>query len=179
MKLKLFAKEILSDWKDLLAQNRKVVALAGAVSPIIGEAGESFVLRKLKKKFPDYEFIKTEASKSPADIIGLMRNKSYLHFALFQVKASKDVSTLTKDIPEKDTLPILAEIIKSRFITSDATKYYKKRALFITMGYVGVHISNKSQIVQSLPYPKTFSLNKLELMSSEKTLLKNIHRNIK
>jgi len=178
MTLKSFVSEIITDWKEYAKVAKyKPERLAGPESPIIGLGGENYVLKKLKSIYPDYEFVKTDLSKSPADIIGMKKTKSYFHFALFQVKTSMNKKSLTSNIVEKQTLPILAELIKNRFKISEETNKNRTSSLFITIGYVGVHKETNHKVFKSLPYAKTFSLNNLNLSSSEKTAIKNkLHR---
>ncbi|MPT34732.1 MAG: hypothetical protein E2604_06515 [Flavobacterium sp.] len=178
MKLKSFVSEVVYDWKEYTkSKKNNAGGLAGPESPVIGSKGEDYVLKKLKSIYPDYEFVKTDLSKSPADIIGLKKTKSYLHFALFQVKTSTNKKTLTSNIPEKQTLPILAELIKNRFKVSEQTNKIRTNSLFITIGYIGVSKETNHKVFKSMPYPKTFSLNNLNLSSLEKTEIKNkIHR---
>ncbi len=182
MELKIFISEIVTKWLKSNKFEKKQLGLSGAISPIIGEKGENYALKKLKEHFPNYEFLKTDNSKSPADIIGLKKSGKFWHFALYQVKTSLDKSNLTKNIPEKETLPILAKIIKDNFIVSEQTKRVKKRPLFITIGYIGVHSTEtkngfRNKIIKSSAYSKTFSLNNLNLQSKDKTKLKNkIHK---
>ena len=143
-----------------------------------GLKGEKSVLSKLKVEFPDYEFRQTDYSWTPADIIGLRQDPKFWHFALYQVKTSKNLSSLTEKIVEKQTLPELAKILKKTFIDSSQTKYYKNKQLYISIGYIGVHNSNgKNLIVKRTPFPGDFSMNKLTLTSTEKTKIRNkLHR---
>ena len=178
MKLKSFVSEVLKDWKEYIKITRnKPERLTGPESSIIGFNGEKYVIKKLKSIHQDYEFVKTDLSKSPADIIGVKKTKGYIHFALFQVKTSTNRRSLTSNIDEQQTLPILAELIKKRFKMSKETEKIKSNSLFITIGYIGVYKETNHKIYKSLPYTKTFSLNNLNLSSSEKTKIKNkIHR---
>jgi len=49
---------------------------------------------------------------------------------------------LTSEIIEKNTLPILAKLLKSIYPKSEQTKYYKNKPIYITLGYLGVHSKN-------------------------------------
>ena len=176
MNLKKFTSELVEDWrkhiKDLKGMGRADII----ENKRKGFKGESSALIKLKKDFKDfkYKFELTPNSKSPADIIGLRKKTKYWHFALYQVKTSIESKSLTSDIAEKETLPILAEILKRTFLKSNQTKYYKNKPLYITIGYLGVlHSNGKNKIVKRTAYQKEFTMNKLSLTRCEKTEIKN------
>lgn len=182
MELKKFVTEIVKDWSEFPKKEKEKIieGLNGALSFENGVSGEKYAIEKLKKLNPKYEFVLTDGSKSPADIIGLDKQSKFWHFALFQVKTSQDTNMLKSEIDEKKTLPILAEIIKKRFLISTETSRFRKKQIFITIGYLGIHKQKNHSVYKSLPYAKTFTLNSLNLTSSEKTEIKNnIHRNIK
>lgn len=172
MKLKIFTSELVTEWKK---QSKDQMGLGGIVeNKEDGQKGEKSALNFLCKDFPDYEFVQTDYSWTPADIIGFRKDSKFWHFALYQVKTSKNLNSLTEEIPEKYTLPDLAKILKEVFVDSDQTKYYKKKELYITIGYLGVHNSNgKNKIIKRTPYKKDFSMNGLSLTQSEKTGIKN------
>ncbi|MGB0879417.1 MAG: hypothetical protein ACPGTO_02495 [Polaribacter sp.] len=179
MNLKEFTSELVEDWREYRAPK----GMAGA--EIIdnkerGLKGEISALSKLNRDFKDseYKFELTPNSKSPADIVGLRKNPKYWHFTLYQVKTSIELKSLTSEIPEKKTLPILAKILKKTFLNSDQAKYFKKKPLYITIGYLGVfHSKGKNKIVKRIPYQKNFSMNGLSLTTSEKTEIRNkLHR---
>ncbi|AGC78251.1 hypothetical protein LX97_02955 [Nonlabens dokdonensis] len=176
MKLKNFTSELVTAWRK---REQGLYGMAGVVeNKEIGIKGEKYVLTKLRKDYPEYEFCLTDYSWTPADIIGFKKDSQMWHFALFQVKTSKFRDQLSSEIIEKQTLPILAKILKQVFIKSDETKYYKNREVYITIGYVGVYHSNgRNNLVLKKPYGNDFSLNQLSLNSTEKTKMKNnIHR---
>lgn len=182
MELKKFVTEIVKDWADIpkKEKERTIECLGGSLSFENGVSGEKYAIRKLKKLNPNYEFVLTDGSKSPADIIGLCKYKTFWHFALFQVKTSQEIKMLKSQIDEKKTLPILAEIIKKRFLISTETSRYRKKQIFITIGYLGIYKHNKHSVHKCLPYSKSFTLNHLHLTSFDKTEIKNkLHRNIK
>lgn len=182
MELKTFVSEIVKDWSEYPKSKKvkKIEGLNGYLSYETGLSGENYTIKKLRKLHPKYEFVLTDGSKSPADIIGLNKNTKYWHFALFQVKTSKETKMLTSEINEKYTLPILSEIIKSRFLIINKRNRNLKKQIFITSGYIGIHKQKNHSVFKSLPYPKSFSLNNLNLTSTEKTEIKNsLHRNIK
>lgn len=172
MKLKIFTSELVTEWKK---QSKGQMGLGGIVeNKEDGQKGEKSALNKLCKDFPDYEFVQTDYSWTPADIIGFRKDSKFWHFALYQVKTSKNLNSLTEEIPEKYTLPDLAKILKKVFIDSDQTKYYKNKELYITTGYLGVHNSNgRNTIIKRVPYQNEFSMNGLSLTQSEKTGIKN------
>ena len=68
--------------------------------------------------------------KSPADIIGFKKGSNFWHFALYQVKTSIDEQSLTSEIAEKETLPILAKLLKQIYPSSEQTKYYKNKPIY-------------------------------------------------
>ncbi len=178
MELRIFISEIVKKWQEFNYATNNSVGLSGPSSHIIGEKGENYALKKLKKYFPDYDFIKTAGSKSPADIIGLKKGRKYWHFALYQVKTSLYNSKLSENIPEKETLPLLAKIIKENFKTSKQTKRVRNRPLLITIGYVGIQSTKtkngyRNKIIKSVPYSKTFTLNKFNSLQLSKTEIKN------
>lgn len=182
MELKKFVTEIVKDWAAITKKEKEEVieALGGVLSFENGVSGERYALEKLKKINPEYEFVLTDGSKSPADIVCLFKHKEYWHFGLFQVKTSQDTKMLKSEIDEKKTLPILAEIIKKRFLISKETSRYRKKQLFITIGYLGIYKQKKHSVYKSLPYSKSFTLNNLSLTNINKTEIKNkLHRNIK
>lgn len=73
-----------------------------------------------------------------------------------------------------------ADIIKKRILISTETSRYRKKEIFITIGYLGIHKQKNHSVYKSLPYSKTFTLNNLKLTSIEKTEIKNnLHRNIR
>lgn len=128
----------------------------------------------MRNDFPEYEFTQTDNSWTPADIIGFKKDPQFWHFALYQVKTSMYLDSLTEEIPEKHSLSQLAKILKKIFIASDQTKYYKKKELYITIGYLGVHNSNnRNTIVKRIPYKNEFSMNGLSFTQAEKTAIKN------
>jgi len=85
---------------------------------------------------------------------------------------------LTSEIIEKNTLPILAKLLKSIYPKSEQTKYYKNKPIYITLGYLGVHSKNgRNTIVKKMPYQKDFTMNGLNLTSSQKTVIRNaVHK---
>lgn len=176
MKLKTFISELVTEWKKY---SKGQIGLGGIVeNKEHGQKGEKSALKRLSKDFPDYEFVQTDYSWTPADIIGFRKDSKFWHFALYQVKTSKNLNYLTEEIPEKYTLPELAKILKKVFIDSNQTKYYKNKELYITIGYLGVYNSNgRNLIVKRVPYQNEFSMNGLSIKQSEKTGLKNrLHR---
>jgi len=172
MKLKIFASELVIEWGK---QSKIQKGLGGVIeNKEDGLKGEKSALHRLRNDFPEYEFVQTDNSWTPADIIGFKKDPNFWHFALYQVKTSKNLDSLTEEISEKYTLPDLAKILKEVFVDSDQTKYYKKRELYITIGYLGVHNSNgRNSIIKRIPYRKDFSMNGLSLTQSEKTGIKN------
>ncbi|WP_445908597.1 hypothetical protein [Yeosuana sp.] len=180
MNLKIFTSELVEDWRKYTTELRGMAGPEIIDNKERGLKGEISAINKLKKDFKDlkYKFELTPNSKSPADIIGLRENPEFWHFALYQVKTSIELKSLTSEISEKETLPILAKILKNTFLNSDQAKYYKKKPLYITIGYLGVlHSKGKNKIEKRIPYKKDFTLNGLLLTSSEKTEIKNkLHR---
>lgn len=172
MKLKIFTSELVTEWRK---QSKIQMGLGGIVeNKQDGLNGEKTTLNRLRNDFPEYEFTQTDNSWTAADIIGFKKDPKFWHFALYQVKTSKNPSSLTAEIPEKYLLPALARILKKVFIESDETKYYKKKELYITIGYLGVHNSNgRNIIIKKIPYQKCFSMNGLSLTQGEKTEIKN------
>ena len=172
MNLKKFTEELIAEWRKLSKNQR---GLAGVLeNKDNGLKGEKTALNRLKRDLPEYEFTLTPNSWSPADIIGLKKDSSFWHFALYQVKTSTDENRLTTDIIEKRTLPVLAKLLKTIYQTSNQTKYYKNKPVYITTGYLGVHHKDKrNKIIMKVPYQKSFTMNSLQLPSSQKTLIKN------
>lgn len=172
MKLKNFTTELVTEWRR---QSNSQMGLGGIVeNKDNGFKGEKSALNRLRNDFPEYEFSPTDNSWTPADIIGLRKYPKFWHFTLYQVKTSINPNSLTEEIAEKYTLPLLANILKDVFIISNQTKYYKKKELYITIGYIGVHHSNgRNTIIKKLPYKNDFSMNKLSLTQIEKTRIKN------
>ncbi len=175
MDLKKFTTELVSAWKKY-SQNQKLGGIQENKDS--GFKGEDSALNRLNSDFSDYKFTKTNYSRTPADIIGLKQDSGFWHFALYQVKTSKNLKSLTHEIEEKNTLPELAKLLKKVFLESSQTKYYKKKQVYISIGYIGVHRkNNKNHIVKRLPYQKDFSMNRLELKTTEKTKIRNkLHR---
>jgi hypothetical protein len=173
MNIKKFTEELIEEWRKL-PQNQQ--GLAGIVdNKESGLKGEKRALSKLKNKLSDYEFTLTPNSWSPADIIGFKKDSDFWHFALYQVKTSINEQTLTSEINEKNTLPILAKLLKSIYPNSDQTKYYKNKPIYITLGYLGVLNKNgRNTIVKRVPYQKDFTMNGLNLTSSQKTMIRNL-----
>lgn len=172
MKLKNFASELVTEWGK---QSKSQMGLGGIIeNKENGLKGEKSALNRLRNDFPEYEFAQTDNSWTPADIIGFRKDPKFWHFALYQVKTSKNINSLTEEISEKYTLPDLVKILKEVFIDSNQTKYYKKKELYITIGYLGVYNSNgRNTIIKRTPYQKDFSMNGLSLTQSEKTGIKN------
>ncbi len=172
MDLKKFSQELITEWQKLPKNQR---GLAGvAENKEIGLKGEKSALNNLKNGMSGYEFTLTPNSKSPADIIGFKKSSDFWHFALYQVKTSVDETKLTSEIIEKSTLPNLAKLLKSYYNISDQTKRYKKKPIYITIGYVGVlHRNNRNTVLKKIPYQQTFTMNGLQLTTSEKTAIKN------
>jgi hypothetical protein len=176
MKLKIFTTELVTEWKK---QPKSQMGLGGIIeNKEEGQKGEKSALNRLRIDFPEYEFTQTDYSWTPADIIGFRKDSKFWHFALYQVKTSRNLNSLTEEIPEKHTLPDLAKILKEVFIVSDQTKYYKKKELYITIGYLGIYNSNgRNTIIKRVPYQNDFSMNGLTLTQSEKIGIKNkLHR---
>lgn len=176
MKLKIFTNQLVTEWKK---HSKGQMGLGGIVeNKEDGQKGEKSALNRLRNDFPEYEFTQTDYSWTPADIIGFRKDSKFWHFALYQVKTSKNLNSLTEEIAEKYTLPELAKILKKVFIDSDQTKYYKDKELYITIGYLGVYNSNgRNTIVKRVPYQNEFSMNGLTLTQSQKSGIKNkLHR---
>ena len=180
MILKKFTSELIEDWRKYKTSRKGMAGAEIIDNKDRGFKGEVTAINKLKKDFKDlnYKFELTPNSKSPADIIGLRKKTDYWHFALYQVKTSIELESLTSDINEKETLPILAKILKKTFTNTDQTKYYKNKPLYITIGYLGVfHSKGKNRIVQRIAYQKYFTMNGLSLTTTEKTEIRNkLHR---
>lgn len=71
-------------------------------------------------------------------------------------------------------MPVLAKLLKKVFEDSDQTKYYKNKPIYITIGYIGVYNKKgRNLIIKKNPYPRDFSMNKLDLTSNQKTEIKN------
>lgn len=172
MKLKIFTSELVTEWSK---QSKSSMGLGGIVeNKEEGQKGEKSALNRLRNDFPEYEFTQTDYSWTPADIIGFRKTSKFWHFALYQVKTSKNLNSLTEEIPEKYTLPDLAKILKEVFIVSGQTRYYKKKELYVTIGYLGVLNSNgRNTLIKRVPYQNEFSMNGLSLTQSEKTGIKN------
>lgn len=173
MNLKKITEELIDEWKKLPENQR---GLAGIVeNKESGLKGEKSALNKLRSELSDYEFTVTPNSWSPADIIGLKKGSDFWHFALYQVKTSINEKTLTSEISEKNTLPILAKLLKSIYPNSVQTKYYKNKPIYITIGYLGLHNKNgRNTILKRVPYQKDFTMNGLNLTSSQKTIIRNL-----
>lgn len=173
MNIKKFTEELIHEWRNL-PENQS--GLAGVVdNKESGLKGEKSALHKLRKELTDYEFTLTPNSWSPADIIGLKKSSDFWHFALYQVKTSINEKNLTSEIREKNTLPILAILLKNIYQNSDQTKYYKNKPIYITSGYLGLHHKNgRNTIVKRIPYQKDFTMNGLNLTSSQKTVIRNL-----
>lgn len=179
MNLKKFTTEIVKQWTKRRIAEATLNGTMGvpqiSINKRDGLKGEITVLNNLTRRFKDYKFALTDYSKTPADIIGLRKTSKFWHIALYQVKTSIDVQKLTPEIPEKYSLPILAEVIKEVFKISEQTNYYKKKQLFITVGYIGVFNSKTgNRIVTKVSYDGEKTMNKLSLTSSEKRELKKI-----
>lgn len=172
MDLKKFTEELITEWRNLHKNQR---GLAGAFeNKESGLNGEKSALSKLRSELSDYEFTLTPNSWSPADIIGFKKGSDFWHFALYQVKTSINEENLTSEIAEKNTLPILAKLLKQIYPNSEQTKYYKNKPIYITIGYLGVHNKNsRNTIVKRIPYQKDFTMNGLNLTSSQKTVIRN------
>jgi hypothetical protein len=181
MNLKIFTTELVKEWQKTLKEKR---AYGLGVPAIVenkdrGLNGEKTVLQRLRNDFgPKYKFTVTDNSWSPADIIGFKKDPKFWHFALYQVKTSIYKEALSEKVIEKETLPELAKLLKKVFVDSDQTKRYKKKPVYITIGYVGVHHSkNRNRIIRKIPYQKTFTMNGLSLSPTKKTEIKNqLHR---
>lgn len=176
MDLKKFTEELITEWQNLPKNQR---GLAGVVeNKESGLKGEKSALNKLRNEISGYEFTLTPNSWSPADIVGFKKDSDFWHFALYQVKTSVDEKSLTSEIIEKNTLPILAKLLKSVFSNSKQTKYYKNKPVYITIGYLGLHSKNgRNTIVKRIPYQKDFTMNGLQLTSSQKTAARNyVHK---
>lgn len=173
MDLKKFTEELIEVWRKL-PENQ--TGLAGIVdNKENGLKGEKSALSKLRSELSDYEFTLTPNSWSPADIIGFKKGSDFWHFALYQVKTSINEKTLTSEIKEKHTLPILAKLLKSIYPNSIQTKYYKNKPIYITIGYLGLlHKNNRNTIVKRVSYIKDYTMNGLKLTSSQKTVIKNL-----
>lgn len=172
MDLKKFTQELITEWQKLPRNQR---GLAGVVeNKEIGLKGEKSALNNLKNGISGYEFTLTPNSKSPADIIGFKKSTDFWHFALYQVKTSVDEMSLTSEIIEKNTLPNFAKFLKSYYESSDQTKRYKNKPVYITIGYIGVHHkNNRNIIVKKIPYQQSFTMNSLQLTPSQKTAIRN------
>jgi hypothetical protein len=176
MDIKKFTEELIDEWRKLPENQR---GLAGIVdNKESGLKGEKSALSKLRNELSDYEFTLTPNSWSPADIIGFKKDSDFWHFALYQVKTSINEQSLTSEISEKNTLPLLAKLLKRIYPNSDQTKYYKNKPIYITLGYLGLHNKNgRNTIVKRVPYQKDFTMNGLNLTSSQKTEIRNLaHR---
>lgn len=176
MDLKKFTEELVTEWRNLPKNQR---GLAGVIeNKESGLKGEKSALIKLKSEISEYEFILTPNSWSPADIIGFKKDSDFWHFALYQVKTSIEEQNLTSEIIEKETLPLLAKFLKDVYSNSAQTKYYKNKPIYITTGYIGVHNKNgRNTIVKKIPYQKDFTMNGLQLTSSQKTVARNyVHK---
>ena len=79
MELKTFVSEIVKDWSEYPKSKKvkKIEGLNGYLSYETGLSGENYTIKKLRKLHPKYEFVLTDGSKSPADIIGLNKNTKY------------------------------------------------------------------------------------------------------
>ncbi|WP_430409276.1 hypothetical protein [Kordia sp.] len=177
MNLKKFITELVREWR--LIENSKGLRATMGTPQIIrnnkdGLKGEKTALQNLARKYKDYEFRFTDFSKTPADIIDLKRTSKYWHFALFQVKTSKEMNRLTPEIQEKYTLPLLADVLKDVFRSSEQTNYYKKKQVYITIGYIGVLNSpNGNRVVKKCVYKGDKTMNKLNISYSDKVSIKN------
>lgn len=178
MNLRKFTSELVKAWRS---REKKPSGLSGIKeNKETGIKGEKYVLRKLKREYPDYQFCRTDYSWSPADIIGLKKGVQFWHFAMFQVKTSVNKYELSPEINEKETLPVLAKLLKEVFVESKETNYYKKKPLYITTGFIGVHFSSgRFKLQLKVPYKKDFSKNKLSLTNKEKSGIKNfVHQTL-
>lgn len=176
MNLRKFTSELVTAWRS---REKKPSGLSGIKeNKETGIKGEKYVLRKLRQEYSDYQFCRTDYSWSPADIIGLNEGTKFWHFAMFQVKTSVSKYRLNPEINEKETLPVLAKLLKEVFVESKETNYYKKKPLYITTGFIGVHFSSgRLKLESKVPYKKDFSMNKLSLTYKEKLGVKNfVHR---
>ena len=175
MNLKKFTKELVAEWKKL-RQRRQ--GLSGIVeNNESGLKGEKTALKNLKNKLisKNYEFELTPESKSPADIIGFKKYRGYWHFALYQVKTSIRQEMLTSNISEKNTLQDLAKLLKLVYRNSDQTNCNKKKQIYITLGYIGVHNNNgRYSVFKKTSYQNRYSMNKLILKEDKKTEIKNL-----
>ncbi|GAB5525408.1 MAG: hypothetical protein Roseis2KO_32800 [Roseivirga sp.] len=180
MDIREFAYELVETWHN--RENIPDQGLDGI--PENHEAGilaEKTVLRKLRNRFErekTTKFTRTPNSWSPADIVGIRRSQGVWHFALYQVKSSIYEDTLTPDIPEKETLPQLANLLKQNFGNLKSTSRIRQRPIYITIGYVGVVTSgNRNKVVKASPYQNRYTLNDLQLTNQERTSLSNVlHR---
>lgn len=110
--VKKIAEELYDKWKDYNSTGLGV-AVPQNKQQIQEEAekAEKFVLGSLKKVNSDWTFTLTQASRTPADIVGLKQNNNSLYFLLIQVKygTSKYINECHQ---ERETLPHLKEMLK-------------------------------------------------------------------
>ncbi len=87
-------------------------ALGGVLLPHeIGREGEDEVLDLLNKANADWEFQRTRASRTPADIVGVKNTPKTLYVSLVQVKKGNNDYVNRKNFEEIETLNNLKDIL--------------------------------------------------------------------
>ncbi|WP_146193488.1 hypothetical protein [Flavobacterium sediminis] len=173
----LFVEEVVNKWR---LEKKTILESAGLGKPSNRENGdlaEDYILQKIINLKPNYQAVKSKGSQTPSDIYSVARRNGYWHIMLIQVKSSTNknmIYNLTEN--DKKTFDELAKFIKTQIGISDYMTNYRKSAVIISNGYVGVYKNENGRTIKhTIVETKAFKIFK---KNTTKLDISNVKKNV-